>query len=458
MQNLNSQFSILNSQLYEMILIVDDDNSVRVSLKLLLKRNGYEVATAATPAEAIAFVRATRPDLVIMDMNYTRTTTGEEGLILLKQIKVFHPDVPVILITAWGNIPLAVEGIRAGAFDFITKPWDNYTLLGRIATALSLSSKEKIEADSSFDRSAIIGRDPKLLSVLDTIERVAATNAPVLILGENGTGKELIAEAIHKNSLRRNGPMVKVNLGGLSQSLFESEMFGYKKGAFTGAVTDREGRFAAAEKGTIFLDEIGDLDINSQVKLLRVLQEHTYEPLGDTKTRRADIRVVCATNADLNDMLLKGTFREDLFYRINLITVTLPPLRERRDDIPLLVEHLLRKVSKAAGREMPEVTTEAMELLKNQPWPGNIRQLANIVERTLLVTSSNTLDARDFQAQGLSAAARPTVSPDRLKSAEKTEIENALTQANGNLTRAAALLGITRQTLYRRLAKYDIKI
>ena len=438
------------------ILVVDDDNSVRVSLKLLLKRNGHEVATAATPAEAISYVRSSRPDLVIMDMNYTRTTTGEEGLTLLKQIKVFHPDVPVILITAWGNIPLAVEGIRAGAFDFITKPWDNYTILGRITTALSLAAKNDQTPSSTFDRTAIIGKDPKLLSVLDTIERVAATNAPVLILGENGTGKELIAEAIHRNSNRRNGPMVKVNLGGLSQSLFESEMFGYRKGAFTGAVTDREGRFAAAEGGTIFLDEIGDLDINSQVKLLRVLQEHTYEPLGDTRTRRADVRVVCATNADLNEMLIDGTFREDLFYRINLITVTLPPLRERADDIPLLVDHLLRKVSANAGREVPEVTEKAMELLKRQPWPGNIRQLANIVERTLLVTPGDTLDARDFQAQGLSPEENHTDNSGRLRSREKEEIENALTESGGNLTRAAALLGITRQTLYRRMAKYNI--
>ncbi|MDE6056639.1 MAG: response regulator, partial [Muribaculaceae bacterium] len=214
-----------------MILIVDDDNSVRISLRLLLKRNGYDVATASTPAEAMAFVRASRPDLVVMDMNYSRSTSGEEGIILLKQIKVFHPDVPVILITAWGNIPLAVEGIRAGAFDFITKPWDNRTIIERVATALSLSEKDTKESTSSFDRSSIIGRDAKLQSVLDTIERVATTNAPVLILGENGTGKELIAEALHKNSLRRNGPLVKVNLGGLSQTLFESEMFGYRKGA-----------------------------------------------------------------------------------------------------------------------------------------------------------------------------------------------------------------------------------
>lgn len=439
-----------------MILIVDDDNSVRVTLKLLLKRNGYEVATAESPAEAMAFVRATRPDLVIMDMNYSRATTGEEGITLLKQIKVFHPDVPVILITAWGNIPLAVEGMRAGAFDFITKPWDNLTLLGRVATALSLSGNKKIDTQSSFDRSRIIGRDPALMSVLDTIERVAPTNAPVLILGENGTGKELIAEALHINSERRNRPMVKVNLGGISQTLFESEMFGYRKGAFTGAVTDREGRFAAAEGGTIFLDEIGDLDLNSQVKLLRVLQEHTYEPLGDTRPRRADVRVVCATNADLNTMLREGTFREDLFYRINLITVTLPPLRERRDDIPLLVDHLLRKACQSVKRNVPEVTEEAMNLLKRQPWPGNIRQLSNIVERTLLVTPENRLDARHFQAQGLSPDEDMADMPGRLKSAEKTAIENALTESGGNLTRAAALLGITRQTLYRRMTKYSI--
>lgn len=441
-----------------MILIVDDDISVRTSLRLLLKRNGYETADASSPAEAISFVRATRPDLVMMDMNYSRSTTGEEGITLLKQVKVFHPDVPVILITAWGNIPLAVEGIRAGAFDFITKPWDNRLLLERIETALALTGNTSGTTDKKFDRSGIIGKDPRLMSVLNTIERVAPTDAPVLILGENGTGKELIAEALHANSRRSAAPLVKVNLGGLSQTLFESEMFGYRKGAFTGAVTDREGRFAKAEGGTIFLDEIGDLDLNSQVKMLRVLQEHTYEPLGDTRTRRADVRVVCATNADLEARIATGEFREDLFYRINLITVTLPPLRERRDDIPLLVDHLLRKACAKSGRDVPDVTPGAIALLKEQPWPGNIRQLANMVERTLLVSTGPRLDECDFLAQGLSPdpVAIDTVSV--LDTHEKAAIQSALVKAGGNMTRAAALLGITRQTLYRRLAKHDIKI
>ncbi|MDE5734782.1 MAG: sigma-54 dependent transcriptional regulator [Duncaniella sp.] len=441
-----------------MILIVDDDSSVRLSLKLLLGRNGYETAAASSPAEAMAFVRARRPELVVMDMNYSRSTTGEEGLTLLSQIKVFHPDVPVILITAWGNIPLAVEGMRAGAFDFITKPWDNGALLERVATALALAGESDAETPAGrFDRSNIIGHSPGLLNLLDTVERVAATDAPVLIMGENGTGKELIAEAIHRNSRRAAGPMVKVNLGGISSSLFESEMFGHKKGAFTGAVADREGRFALAEGGTIFLDEIGDLDLNCQVKLLRVLQEHTYEALGDSRTRRADVRVVCATNADLPAMVAAKTFREDLFYRINLITVSLPALRDRSEDIPLLVDHLLIKSCAAAGRKVPEVTPEAMDLLMRQPWPGNIRQLSNTVERTLLVTPGDRLDAQDFIAQGLSASPVPAGSPKGLKSAECEAIEKALAVSGGNLSRAAAMLGITRQALYRRLEKYDIR-
>ncbi|MDE6078950.1 MAG: sigma-54 dependent transcriptional regulator [Duncaniella sp.] len=448
-----------------MILIVDDDKSVRLSLRLLLRRNGYDTLEASGPEEAMAAVRSGAPlSLVLLDMNYSRSTTGEEGLTLLRQIKLFIPDVPVILITAWGSIPLAVEAMRAGAVDFVTKPWDNGSLLAHVESAISLASKRESDADDasdpSFDRSAIIGRDPALLNLLDTVRRVAPTEAPVLITGENGTGKELIADAIHRNSLRRGGPLVKVNLGGIATSLFESEMFGHKKGAFTGAVADRKGRFETAQGGTIFLDEIGDLDLNSQVKLLRVLQEHTFEPLGDSRTLRADIRVVCATNADLPAMVADRTFREDLFYRINLVTLRLPALRERRDDIPLLVDHLIRTSSlrtSDGATQLPSqlITPEALDYLRSLQWPGNVRQLRNAVERALITSDpSAPLPLEAFTVQDLGT---PDLSPEgRLAMTERQAIMAALAESGGNLTRAASLLGITRQGLYRRLEKFDI--
>ena len=325
-----------------MILIIDDDSAVRSSLSFMLKRAGYEAQTVPGPREAMDVVRAEAPALILMDMNFTLSTTGEEGLTLLKQVKIFRPDVPVILMTAWGSIQLAVQGMQAGAFDFITKPWNNAALLQRIETALELTAVPKDapeEQSETLNRSHIIGKSQGLMEVLNTVARIARTNASVLITGESGTGKELIAEAIHINSQRVKQPFVKVNLGGISQSLFESEMFGHKKGAFTDATTDRVGRFELANKGTIFLDEIGDLDPSCQVKLLRVLQDQTFEVLGDSRPRKTDIRVVSATNADLRKMVSERTFREDLFYRINLITVKLPSLRERREDIPLLARH-----------------------------------------------------------------------------------------------------------------------
>ena len=315
-----------------MILIIDDDTAVRSSLNFMLKRAGYEAKAVPGPREAMDVVRAEAPELILMDMNFTLSTTGEEGLTLLRQVKIFRPDVPVILMTAWGSIQLAVQGMRAGAFDFITKPWNNASLLQRIETALQLkasSSKAAEGTDFVLERSHIIGQSKGLMDVLDTVARIARTNASVLVTGESGTGKELIAEAIHRNSRRAAQPFVKVNLGGISQSLFESEMFGHKKGAFTDAVADRTGRFELADKGTIFLDEIGDLDMSCQVKLLRVLQDQTFEVLGDSRPRKVDVRVVSATNADLRKMVAEHTFREDLFYRINLITVHLPALRER---------------------------------------------------------------------------------------------------------------------------------
>ena len=447
-----------------MILIIDDDSAVRSSLSFMLKRAGYEAQVVPGPREAIEVVRTVAPDLILMDMNFTLSTTGEEGLTLLKQVKVFRPDTPVILMTAWGSIQLAVQGMQAGAFDFIPKPWNNAALLQRIETALELSTAPKettLEQNDAFNRNHIIGRSQGLTDVLNTIARIAKTNASVLITGESGTGKELIAEAIHINSQRAKHPFVKVNLGGISQSLFESEMFGHKKGAFTDASADRTGRFEMADKGTIFLDEIGDLDLSCQVKLLRVLQDQTFEVLGDSRPRKTDIRVVSATNADLRKMVNERTFREDLFYRINLITVKLPALRERREDIPLLVRHFADRQAETNGLPRTEFSADAMQFLSRLPYPGNIRELKNLVERTILVSGKPTLDASDFDAQYIrhndqKAAESTSFIGMTLDEIERQTILQALERHKGNLSQVAMALGISRAALYRRLEKHNI--
>lgn len=442
-----------------MILIVDDDKAIRQSLALILKRKGYETLQAENPQEALSFLRERKFQLVIMDMNYTLSTTGEEGIHLLRQTKIFQPETPVILITAWGSIELAVEGMRYGAFDFITKPWNNLLLLQRIETAISLSSEpDKPNEDSSnFDRCGFIGKNPQIEDLMKTVERIARTNAPVLILGENGTGKELIANAIHRNSLRKDAPFVMVNLGGISTSLFESEMFGHSKGAFTGAVSERKGRFEMADKGTIFLDEIGDLCQDCQVKLLRVLQQHTFERLGESRARKTDIRAICATNADLTRMVKEHTFREDLFYRINLITLRIPPLRERRDDIPLLVRHFIESAASSHNIPQPEISSEAMNYLVRLPYPGNVRQLKNMVERAVLMCVGNRIEKSDFEFLGEEQATISTsVSGATLEDLEKTAITEALQKYDGNLSKVATALGITRQSLYRKIEKHGL--
>ena len=448
-----------------MILVIDDDSAIRTSLSFLLKRAKYDVQAVSSPKEAMAIVRAVSPELILMDMNFSLTTSGDEGITLLKQVKIFRPESPVILMTAWGSIDLAVKGMQAGAFDFITKPWNNAALMLRIETALELNNKRKAEEEKKegddFDRSHIIGKSKALMDVLETIKRICRTNASVLITGESGTGKELIAEAVHRNSPRAKKPFVKVNLGGISQSLFESEMFGHKKGAFTDASSDRVGRFELADKGTIFLDEIGDLDLSCQVKLLRVLQEQTFEVLGDSRPRKVDIRVVSATNADLRQMVQEHTFREDLFYRINLITVHLPALRERRDDIPLLVRHFADLQCKQNGLPKVDFTPEAMDYLKGLPYPGNIRELKNLVERTLLVSGKDTLDVSDFKSQNIQSAEAPTVKNMEgltLEEVERQRILQALAQYGNNLSQVASALGVSRPALYRRLEKYNIEL
>ena len=439
-----------------MILIIDDDEAIRLSLGLMLKRAGYEVETASSPDEGLDKVRKRTYDLILMDMNYTRSTTGQEGIELLMKTKIFQTETPIILMTAWGSIELAVEGIKNGAYDFITKPWHNLLLLQRIETALQLNSRKQETARTGFDRGGIIGNNKELNDLLKTVERIAPTDAPVLILGENGTGKELIANAIHINSKRHQHPFVMVNLGGISQSLFESEMFGHVKGAFTGAVAYRKGRFEMADKGTIFLDEIGDLDLACQVKLLRVLQEHKFEPLGDSKVKKVDIRVVCATNADLNTMVMEKTFREDLFYRINLITLHLPPLRERRDDIPLLVRHFIKDSSAKNRVELPEISHDAMELLTRLPYPGNIRELKNIIERAV-ITSGGIIRKEDLEYLENPDDVGKLKMSASLNDIEKKAIEEALSKSDGNYTQAARILGVTRQSLYRKLEKYGLK-
>ena len=367
-----------------MILIIDDDQAVLHSMTLLLKQAGLASVTAERPAEALQALDRSDIDLVIQDMNFSRQTTGAEGLRLLSDIKSRRPELPVILITAWGSIELAVQGIKAGAADFITKPWRNEQVVHAVKTALNLAASgvtsaeteapsavpTREELDQRYDFSGVIGRDPEFVRVLDLAGRVAATDASVLITGDSGTGKEVIAGAIHRSSPRTDGPFVKVNIGGIATSLFESEMFGHVRGAFTDAARNRDGRFTVADGGTILLDEIGELDLHSQVKLLRVLQDRTYEVLGSSTTRSLDVRVISATNCDLGAAVTAGTFREDLFYRLNLITLQLPPLSRRPADIPLLAAHFLARSAAAYRQQVAPPCSPAMPWLGSKPSPG----------------------------------------------------------------------------------------
>ena len=449
------------------ILIVDDDASITASLALLLKQNGYRSVTAQTPIEALAALRGERPRLVIQDMNYSRQTTGEEGLDLLERIRAEEPSMPVILMTAWGSIALAVEGMKRGASDFITKPWANATVLQAIDTALRLADTRapeqdltRAELDERYDFSNIIGSDAKVVRMLELIGRVAPTEASVLITGESGTGKELVAEAIHRNSRRRGGPFVKVNLGGISATLFESEMFGHVRGAFTDARQDRRGRFETADGGTIFLDEIGELDSPSQVKLLRVLQDRTFEVLGSSRAKTVDVRVVAATNRALHEMVESGNFREDLLYRLNLINIHLPPLRDRRGDVPRLANHFLRMANEAYRTEVESISARAMEWLRSQTWPGNIRQLRQVIDRAVLIRGGRELDVEDFfsvrDAQPRTDVELPDAGTITLDELEKRMIEKCMRHYEGNVSRVAEALGVSRAALYRRFEKYGI--
>jgi DNA-binding NtrC family response regulator len=452
-----------------MLLIIDDDIAVQTSLSLLFRKEGFTVRVADGPFETFEVLAEETPDVILLDMNFSVDTSGDDGMRLLRRIRERLPNVPVILITGWGSIDLAVEGMKAGAKDFITKPWQNDHIVQSVRTALNLAqttpaSPNRRKLDSQFQFENIVGEDPNLLDILMTIGRVAPTDAPVLITGESGTGKELIAEAIHQNSRRKRQAFVKVNLGGISSTLFESELFGHVRGAFTDAKADRIGRFELANKGSIFLDEIGDLDPASQVKLLRVLQDRTFEPLGSSKSRTVDVRVICATNRNLEEMVSKGQFREDLFYRINLITVRLPALRERPGDIPLLVNYFVNNLKTIYNRPDLRVSPAAQKWLKNLPLPGNIRQLKNVVERTVLLSATDELQSDDFErnltqqnnSNPSALTPLPAVGTMTLEEMEYQMIQRAMAFHQNKVAKVARSLGITRFALYRRLEKFGI--
>jgi DNA-binding NtrC family response regulator len=456
-----------------MILIVDDDRAVLHSLELLLKQAGFTSTSAADPQVALQHLDRPDLELVLQDMNFSRKTTGEEGLELLTAIKARRPEVPVILITAWGSIELAVRGMRGGAADFVTKPWRNEQVVQSVRTALNLvasgardahPSPSRDELDERYDFGGVLGRDPAFLQVLDLAGRVAATDASVLITGDSGTGKELVAGAIHRNSPRHESSFVKVNLGGIAATLFESEMFGHVRGAFTDAKRDRAGRFAAADGGTILLDEIGELDPRSQVKLLRVLQDRTFEAVGSSTTRKLDLRVISATNRDLRQAVADGSFREDLLYRINLITLHLPTLAQRKQDIPFLAGHFLARAATAFGKpDAPHaITPKAQAWLEAQSWPGNVRQLEQFLARAVLVADGPNLDVTTCEqvaamdAAGSERDVLPPVGKMTMDEVEKAMIEKSLHHHDGNISKAAESLGLSRAALYRRLEKHRI--
>ena len=448
-----------------MILIIDDDAAVRSSLTFLLKRAGFRPEAVPGPKEALEVVRAMAPELILMDMNFTLTTTGEEGIQLLRQVKIFRPDVPVILMTAWGSISLAVQGMQAGAFDFITKPWDNLVLLKSIRTALELSEQKKetnaplnlSDADHKFHFDKIVGQSAALMDILGTVSRIAPTNASVLITGESGTGKDLVARLLRHYSPRRDDAFVTIDLGSIPEQLFESELFGYEKGAFTDARRSKSGRMEMASGGTLFLDEIGNLSLPMQSKLLTAIEKRHITRLGAVEPISIDVRLICATNANLRQLVGEGSFRQDLLYRINTIEIAIPPLRERGEDILMLADHFQRLYSRKYKKTIKGLSREAGSKLMKYPWPGNVRELQHVLERAVILNEGTVLRPDDFPLYTASYERKKEPDPDlNLEQAERKIIERALRQSNGNMSYAAELLGITRFSLYRKIEKFGL--
>ena len=446
------------------VLVADDQADVLEALRLLLKTHGYDSDTASSPGAVLSALEKRDYDALLLDMNYTRdTTSGREGLDVLQQLGGLEPDLPIIVMTAWGSVEGAVEAMRRGARDYIEKPWDNSRLMTILGTQVELGRAlrraRRLENENRLLRRdnlpRLIADSPKMKPILQLMERVGPSDANVLITGEHGTGKELVALWLHASSVRAQKPFIPVNMGGLSEGLFESELFGHVKGSFTDAKTDRVGRFELADTGTIFLDEIGNVPLALQSKLLRVLQTGDVERVGSSKARHVDVRVISATNARLNEEVSAGRFREDLLFRINTIELHLPALRERREDIPQLAMHFLRRHATRYRKQLSGFDPGAMQMLLEHAWPGNIRELDHAVERAVLLAQAEQVRAHDLALRGASATA-PRLEDLTLEEVERLLIQKALSRYDGNVSRAAQALGLSRSALYRRIAAYEL--
>lgn len=449
------------------ILIIDDDEDILLTLSMLLKPQHKSVFTESNPYHIPRLLRQYEPDVILLDMNFSKgRSDGSEGLSWLRKIKEINPEQQVIMITAYSDVATAVEALKSGATDFIEKPWRNEKLLATINSgfALAYSNQQlsqaqtlQTELSQAIDRpfSEVIGHSEGMQRLMKTVEKVAVTDANILILGENGAGKEVIARAVHRCSQRAGAVFVSVDMGAIPETLFESELFGHKKGAFTGAVADRAGRFQLAQGGTLFLDEIGNMSPSAQSKLLQALQTLQITPVGSDRSVQIDTRVICATNQPLREMIAQGRFREDLLYRINTVELHIPPLRERGDDIDLLTDHFLamyaRKYRKNAFRLLPETR----QLLRRYTWPGNVRELQHTLERAVILCEDEIISPSDFQFPQL--AAGQTAITLNLDDNEKRLITEALEKYRGNISKAAQALGLTRAALYRRMEKHQIE-
>ncbi|MGN0202121.1 MAG: sigma-54-dependent transcriptional regulator [Candidatus Cryptobacteroides sp.] len=436
------------------ILVVDDNQGIRNALKILLSAHFQQVELLPSPKTLLSTLESFRPDVVLLDMNFSAgINTGNEGLFWTGEIRKEHPDIQVVLFTAYADIALAVEGMKRGAFDFIVKPWDNAKLLSTLEAAYWARQKGKGASRTSEYSDMYWGSSPAMAGILRAVEKIAPTDATVLITGENGTGKDVLAREIHLRSARKDGPMVCVDAGAITETLFESELFGHVKGAFTDARTDHIGKFEQAEGGTLFLDEIGNIPLHLQAKLLRVLQDRTVTRVGSEKAFPVDIRLVCATNMDLEKMVGEGRFREDLYYRINTMHISLPPLRERPEDVIPLAERFLGIFAEQYRRQASCISPDAAELLKSHSWSGNIRELRNTMEKAVILSEGTCLRAEDFS---LERKPIPDAPRQTLDEAEEKTIRDAMARCKGNLTLVARQLGISRPTLYSKLKKYDI--